>query len=203
VFTVTVLAERGVKMGGVFSGTWERPYRKPLVENALALNVTSLKRAGLVAPETQGRTTWTVDGEVAARADIEIGPEHDGLMFVFVQGCFGSFGGDEHVLRLAAVPLWHGGLRWWLLCPFCNGRFGKLFWNEGRHHFLCRKCGGLTYYSTRVAHQQERMIAMVSKVQEKFFPEMAAHPGRRKKAAGNSAAQPARRQPKGSCRQAK
>jgi hypothetical protein len=190
-------------MGGLFSGTWERPYRKPLVESALPFEVAGLKRAGLLAPETEGRMIWNVDGERSAMAEVYVGAERDGLMYALIQGVFGSFENEEHALRLEASHLWHGGRRWWLLCPFCNGRFGKLFWNEGSHHFLCRDCGGLTYYSSRVAHQRERMFAAVSKVREKYFPDLLEPPGRRKKAAGKSAARPARRQSKGDARRAK
>ena len=41
-----------------------------------------------------------------------------------------------------------GGKRWWLTCPQCGGRVGKLYLYPG-DHFACRVCQGLGYASSR------------------------------------------------------
>lgn len=45
---------------------------------------------------------------------------------------------------LAQTPCYFGGFRWWMLCPTCNRRVGKLYLIG---QYKCRNCHDLTYRS--------------------------------------------------------
>ena len=40
-----------------------------------------------------------------------------------------------------------GGIRWWLVCPRCGRRAGKLYATVGDRNFACRVCRRLVYKS--------------------------------------------------------
>ena len=68
-------------------------------------------------------------------------------------------------IDLQTTPVQFGGTRWWFTCPLrcngipCNRRCGKLYLYPGLRYFGCRHCLGLTYRSSREAHQFGRACA--------------------------------------------
>ncbi len=48
-------------------------------------------------------------------------------------------------IATVTTPMPRGGLRYWCLCPVCNGRRGDLFQRPGCEVWACRECHGLTY----------------------------------------------------------
>lgn len=59
----------------------------------------------------------------------------------------------EFVEMVATHPHF-GGRRWWMLCPRCASRVGRLYLERGR--FRCRSCHDLRYRSSQQAHRDER-----------------------------------------------
>ena len=47
-------------------------------------------------------------------------------------------------LQLTQTPCYFGGFRWWMLCPTCNRRIGKLYLFG---QYKCGRCHDLTYRS--------------------------------------------------------
>lgn len=52
-------------------------------------------------------------------------------------------------LKLRPTPQRFGGLRWWFICPECEGRCASLYMPPPGSVFLCRICHKLTYYSSQ------------------------------------------------------
>jgi hypothetical protein len=50
---------------------------------------------------------------------------------------------------LNATPQPRGGMRWWIACPTCDRRSGKLWRAPERQEWLCRVCINLGYRSRR------------------------------------------------------
>src|SRR5262249_61760480 len=61
----------------------------------------------------------------------------------------------DYDIDLATTRPRFGGLRWWFLCPGCDGRVGKLYLPPGERLFSCRKCHDLTYTSCQ---QHDRRV---------------------------------------------
>lgn len=51
---------------------------------------------------------------------------------------------QDYVVRLSATRCNYGGVRYWLHCPKCSKRVGKLYLG-GKYIFACRECWNLTY----------------------------------------------------------
>ena len=64
---------------------------------------------------------------------------------------FGSDPGHPEVYDVAVATTrpHFGGLRWWLICPQCGRRCGKLYLPSGARRFACRLCHNLTYTSSQ------------------------------------------------------
>lgn len=52
-------------------------------------------------------------------------------------------------IQLSTSELSHGGIRYWLNCPICNKRSGKLFKHPISKLIACRKCNKLEYRCRR------------------------------------------------------
>lgn len=53
--------------------------------------------------------------------------------------------GRELLITLTTTATQFNGRRWWFVCPYCEGRQGKLYWSDA--DVACRKCFGLHYAS--------------------------------------------------------
>lgn len=159
-------------MGGIGSGQyfrWRR--RKTTVEESLVIAVKDVHRR-FVRPE-MGTLLWGY-GRSAVRRQAAV----DYLL---------SGGGDERKLilryclktaetvwltvRLQTTPTQFGGRRWWFTCPLvvngvpCERRVGKLYLPPGAKCFGCRTCHNLTYRSCQEAHQEERLLNSLEKME--------------------------------------
>jgi hypothetical protein len=52
----------------------------------------------------------------------------------------------SQTISLTQTPCYFGGFRWWMLCPTCNRRVGKLYLFG---QYKCRHCHDLTYRSRK------------------------------------------------------
>lgn len=115
-----------------------RPAMHVTAESCRRLDVRELARAGALEPGASVMWTWWRD----------------------LQGCNVATDGDALVLRhsLALVPTvqrvpilrtecHYGGTRRWFGCPGCTRRCAVIFLRPWG--FVCKRCGGLAYTSTR------------------------------------------------------
>ena len=159
-------------MGGFGSGRWHRWNSKPIVEHYPALNVNHLARHRLLRPDCTGSLVWPRigTGRRILSAQFFVGPDYQNefgqCRFLTVR-CQLSGEEFDRVVLLRPTPQHFGGQRWWLVCPNCGGRFGKLYWKDLQ--FTCRRCGGMTYYSSKTAHERERAIMSVSRMYDRHI----------------------------------
>lgn len=70
-------------------------------------------------------------------------------------------------VRLAYTRMHFGGLRAWLLCPFCNSRRTDLY--HGRSGLACRKCYGLRYWT-----ENEDQVGRLEMKERKILAKLGA-----------------------------
>ena len=104
------------------------------------------------------RTTLVEDCEVmpvaaVVAAVVAAGRALAGLEMAELVVEVGSYQGGVPRVRVALVTTCptYGGRRWWLVCPRCDRRAGKLYRPHPWQGFACRCCYGLTYHSQRLA----------------------------------------------------
>lgn len=143
-------------MGGTWSG--ERSWKKPTVEECLAIDAVDLRRWNILAPsggERSGAFTWGRNGEGKPESTVSyilsIGPRSGALRLQYSLKEAGER--FDYSVRLVTTTCHLGGVRWWLTCPLvresvaCARRVRKLYL-RGRY-FGCRHCHGLAYRSSQ------------------------------------------------------
>ena len=108
-------------MGGTGSGEHNRTSRRT-VEDCGSLSVADLRHFNLLPP--------TGDGLLGEGS------------------CYVPY--ERVRLRLTATRQPVGGVRWWILCPKCNRRAGKLYCPVPERVWGCRICWDLGYRSRRM-----------------------------------------------------
>jgi hypothetical protein len=126
---------------------------KGLVEEAIALDIASLARAGSIAvgcevmarvvltsPVTSQRLQVTLD------SDLRYARVGDGKLVVAFQAEGQS---REQLIQVVSVPQHLGGERPWLICPVRGKRARVLYLPHGARQFASWQAHGLAYRSTR------------------------------------------------------
>jgi Zn-finger nucleic acid-binding protein len=84
----------------------------------------------------------------------------------------------ELPLKFTATSCRFGGRRWWLLCPTCGRRVGKLY-RPGAEWFACRRCYGITYQACRLedlrASSLYRRVQRISRTSGKQAAQYEVH----------------------------
>jgi hypothetical protein len=140
-------------MGGSGSTRWRDHTKAPLVEQAICIDLTSLRRAGILdEPDRPHPILWTRGSAktpvAAGLASVE--PDQDGPRRLDV--AIEKFEGGRPVsarLTLSAFQPHLGGQRWFLHCPVCERRALKLYLSASGERIACRRCLGLTYRSVQ------------------------------------------------------
>jgi len=147
-------------MGGVGSGTWQRPKRKSTVENSLTLAIRDFH--GLIYPDSWGRLTRRLAGGSTFSINYFVTWEYGPAITLDYRLRDGNV--VETSIPLQSTPTQFGGPRWWFTCPLigvgepCDRRVGKVHLPPGGRHFACRQCHNLTYRSCQEAHRFERFL---------------------------------------------
>lgn len=145
-------------MGGTWSG--QRGWKKPVVENCLALDTGDLKRLNLLVPgivDRPGTLRWTSkdnhdrESQSWVQYWLTVGENRGTFRFDYQIG--EPRVSVQYPVPLVATPCHLGGKRWWFICPLivngkaCQRRVRKLYL-RGRY-FACRRCHGLVYRSSQ------------------------------------------------------
>ena len=128
-------------MGGPGSGRHWRWDARDIVEQTKAVDVTWLRRRGMLGPGQPVWVSWIRDGEPSGN----IAGWSDGRTVLL----WFTFDGEriEQRVHVEWTPWRFSGERPWFRCPSpgCERRALKLYW-RGRH-FICRICADLRYRS--------------------------------------------------------
>jgi len=158
---------RGRGMGGLGSGDWSRPDKKPTVEESLAVMMGDFR--GRVHPHSAGTFTWTWAAGTKSSIGYSVTWETGGPTITLHYRWRDSE--DVRIpIRLQTTPTQFKGERWWFTCPLivssvaCKRRASKLYLPPGARYFGCRKCHGLTYRSCQESHYAQRLLARLERI---------------------------------------
>jgi hypothetical protein len=158
------LAKLEVTMGGFGSGKWTRRTRKTTTEETLALGIGDLP--GPYIPGLTGVLTWQTS---AGKEVAQVGYRVRGEMPYLVLSLHYQTGHHYvHLpIRLQTTHPHFGGQRYWLTCPVCKRRAGKIYRPPSTDRFACRHCHDLRYRSSQNSHKRERLSKSLENMQER------------------------------------
>jgi hypothetical protein len=140
------------------------------VEECVALRISILRRAGVLASEPGSMFPASVPG---LRLTIQMAGESRHLLLV---RCRPTEPADAAValscvLRLTGTRCHFGGIRRWFICPVrgCGRRVGLLYLVPGASGFVCRSCGDLTYESRRHDNGSGRLADILAGLSDEEF----------------------------------
>ncbi len=126
-------------MGGRGSG--RRAEFGPRCDSHHKIDLTWLKREGLLKPGQAATLTWSTNGQQTG--SIKYVVETSGLRLIYrVQIADGNWEDVEEFIEVTTTHPFLGGSRCWFECPSCERRCRIVY---GGRRFRCRKCLGLTY----------------------------------------------------------
>ncbi len=142
-------------MGGYGSGPGGD---KTVVGDCHTLSIYYLRRN--LYPGGNGTISWT-SGSGKKIASIGIMAQFlDRNVQVYYTTTAGGEKQDiEETIGLTTTCLFHGGKRYWFVCPSCHNRAGKLYIPPGGIYFRCRKCYNLTYQSCKDSRKYDKLLA--------------------------------------------
>jgi hypothetical protein len=131
-------------MGGLGSGCYARCDAKDTTERYPSINISALRKQGVLDSGDFGFVPWYWWGQLAV-----IASEFRGGLLVLhcIRRYDDGYKTFSQEVGLEQTPCNFGGLRDWFSCPHCGWRRGVLY--AFRNTFACRKCLDLTYQSTR------------------------------------------------------
>jgi hypothetical protein len=158
-------------MGGYGSG--QRSDR-PLVEQALKLDIDRMKRCGViqVGSHVAGTMRLTLyDDDIDVRFEARAGdPWYNWLRLKYMIANYETgepLEVDDQVRLVATIQPNFGGSRWWFVCPHTNRRVRQLLLPLGAHHFLSRQAYGLGYECQR-ERAYDRAVRRVRKLHRRL-----------------------------------
>jgi hypothetical protein len=161
-------------MGGYGSG---RSGGRPTTDNGLTLDLSKLRRDGLLRPRFagSGSLTWTntSTGEQAGSIGYEahLGQESGRVRLKYTTTRWnGERRESDYWIQLETTPQPFGGRRWWFICPQTGVRAAKLYLPDGAFTFASRRAYRLAYPCQREpAH--ERALRRAFKLRGKLGAE--------------------------------
>ena len=140
-------------MGGSGSG---RSGGRPVAEHCLRIDLPWMLKTERMVPGQHIRYSlnWTCGGEPSGTIGYEAimtEPGCERLILTYTRGS----GADKESVRQEVRLVWtrphYGGKRWWMICPYADGRCTKLFLPGNGDRFASRKAWKLHYASQRAA----------------------------------------------------
>ena len=140
-------------MGGSGSTRWRDHRKRPLVEEALAIDLVALRRAGAFKAEGgSGTLTWTREQRRMGTCSWRLARESEGgghlEVLAQVEGTREPIAAR---IALVAAAVGCGGVRWLLQCPAptCEARVLRLYVSHNAERIGCRGCLGLAHRSAQ------------------------------------------------------
>jgi hypothetical protein len=139
---------REAAVGGPGSGNHEARWdAKPSTASCNRFDLASLHRGGWLRPGATGTTTWSRGERAPSAIGWTVAGENGTAAALDLRYAVGGEAIADRV-PLTWTPCRFGGRRPWFVCPGdgCGRRAAVLY---GGRSFLCRRCHGLAYESTR------------------------------------------------------
>ena len=143
-------------MGGYYSGRWQWYTKKTTVEECHVISVKDFNKGFLNRRYAETGIVYESETDNAILARV--------IAKYAVDRLLDRAGGDKPArptqtgqhFRLTRTACNYGGWRYWLICPDCLRRCGKVYKVTIYGRYKCRKCHDLTYTSAQEAHQYDR-----------------------------------------------
>lgn len=117
--------------------------KKTTVEECKSISVVKLKKWGFFKESIRaGEFTWD-ESSIAYKFDRE--KKELRLIYAFTDNQDPK-AKQDYKIRLSTTPCNLGGIRYWMHCPKCSRRVGKVYL-AGKYVFACRQCWNLCYRS--------------------------------------------------------
>jgi len=142
-----------------------RPWSdRQTVEHCPCLSAVDMKRDGVfkAGPGRRWELQWAAS---SGHQPMTIGysvVEHPGYAMALRIGDapdWASSDGRHPLVLITTVRPRFGGRRFWLLCPLCRARVGRLYLPAGKSVFACRTCHWLTYESCKSHDSRKDFLA--------------------------------------------
>ncbi len=146
-------------MGGYGSTRWGFHSKRRLIEDSLALSTYDLVRhmgRGLAA------FTWRRGDRVIGSIGVTVHKDHVWLNYTATPHN-GTPRSLNYSIDLQTTPTPWGALRYWLTCPACGRRVGKVYLPQGDHVFACRLCHDLAYRSNQEQHEFDGLYRLLAR----------------------------------------
>jgi hypothetical protein len=136
-------------MGGYYSGRWHWYTKKTTVEECHKISIADFNKGFLNRRFAETGIVYESETDdakyrrvIAKYKGIEPSsyPKQTGQHF-----------------RLTHTACNYGGWRYWLICPRCSRRCGKVYKPAYGGSYACRKCHDLSYTTAQQAHQYDRI----------------------------------------------
>jgi len=137
--------------------------RKRTVEESCDLNITKLKKRGMLSKEESAtRITWTSSmrgTETSVIVGVYLEEDPFILLMYSITDRDGNKTDYKYAVSLLTTDCNLGGVRYWFACPACWQRVGVIYLAPGGTYFECRHCNNLTYLSRTVCNTTKFGIA--------------------------------------------
>jgi len=122
--------------------------KKTTAEECKSISIVNMKKWGFFKARTHsGGITWTSYGNKTNIAyDFDREKLRLRLRYTFSNAEDDPKAKQDYYVRMSTTPCQFGGVRYWMHCPQCGKRSGKLFL-AGKYVFACRTCWNLSYQS--------------------------------------------------------
>jgi len=160
-------------MGGFGSGAWTRYGARQTLDSLRRIEITFLKKIGVLNSSASGTLSWTRNGESNGLINYQIHPAYIELNFNFRRGDREEWQPVKQRINFDTTACNFGGVRHWFLCPNCYQRVGVLC--QGDKLFLCRHCCKVAY-SSQNESGLDRLNSRKDKIAKKIFEDY--HNGR-------------------------
>ena len=157
-------------MGGMGSGTWVRQGTKPLVENALTIDLNKLIKDEALRPgqSVSGTLTWTRSRTGEKRASIRFDADLTDPTSASVRLHYNVNGTPvDYRVSLTTTRPHFGGVRWWFICPVTGCRAFKLLRPSGSDQFASRQAFAFAYRSQNET-PRDRQLSIAQKIRRRF-----------------------------------
>ena len=147
-------------MGGYYSGRWHWYTKKTTVEECSIIAVRDYSTPFLAQCYADSALVYKSETEGAKRAYVFANDVMDQLLGRAGEERAYQSAKTGQQFKLSRTPCNYGGCRYWLLCPTCGRRCGKLYKPYYGRRYACRGCHDLTYTSAQEAHEFDRSASI-------------------------------------------
>ena len=144
-------------MGGYGSTRWGYHNKRRLCEDSKPLSAYDLRRyvgRGLVT------VSWNRGGRPSGEIGALVTEDRARLNYTYTP-TGGSPRSLNYSIDFQSTPTPWGALRYWLTCPACGRRVGKVYLPPAADRFACRRCHNLAYRSNQEQHEFDGLYRLM------------------------------------------